>query len=131
MNINYANCATNQLEEVHPYVAGMPTRVINFKVHRMLKRELTALAAAKGVGLTDDFKESHRYSYVSAVVQPFCWDYAHVVSALITAVYSRDEMDAIVNNYMYEQTEEHTIEWNTMQAWRIEAKNIATSLFKA
>lgn len=52
-------------------------------------------------------------------------DYGPMVTAIIRSHYSADEMEAILNNYVYSKTAEHKAEWNTMQAWRTEAKRLA------
>ncbi len=52
-------------------------------------------------------------------------DYGPMVTALIRLRYSADEMEALLNNYVASKTTEHKAEWNTMQAWRTEAKRLA------
>lgn len=60
-------------------------------------------------------------------MRPGEWDYASIVAALVNARYDRDAMDAIVNNYLADPEDaEHAAEMAAMQAWRAEAKAIAT-----
>ena len=54
-------------------------------------------------------------------------DYETMVSAMVSARYSTDKMQAIINNRLLDDgNEEHEAEYNAMQAWRAEAKQIAT-----
>jgi hypothetical protein len=54
------------------------------------------------------------------------WDYAGVVDALIQYKYPIDKMQAVINNYLLDATDDYAIdEFNKMQAWRKEAKEIA------
>ena len=54
------------------------------------------------------------------------WDYAGVVDALIQYKYPIDKMQAVINNYLLDQEDAYAIdEFNKMQAWRKEAKEIA------
>lgn len=62
-------------------------------------------------------------------------DYAHIVSAIITDHYSADEYQAILANYQVakdpeseisaEKRAEYLSEYETFQAWRAHAKEIA------
>lgn len=50
-----------------------------------------------------------------------------LVAALVRTRYDRDAMEAIVNNYLADPADaEHAAEMAAMQAWRAEAKAIAT-----
>ena len=54
------------------------------------------------------------------------WDYSGVVDALVQYKYPIDKMQAVINNYLLDPTDEETVkEFNEMQAWRKEAKEIA------
>lgn len=56
-------------------------------------------------------------------------DYGTMVSALITAKYDIDRMQAVINNYLIEPTESAYEEaFNVMQEWRKEAKRIAREI---
>ena len=50
-------------------------------------------------------------------------DYPSVVSAIVRCKYSQSDIEAIVLNGS--DTEEHATEYQTLQAWRAEAKRIA------
>lgn len=54
------------------------------------------------------------------------WNYSGVVDALISHKYPIDKMQAVINNYLLDPNDEYAIsEFNAMQAWRKEAKEIA------
>ena len=54
------------------------------------------------------------------------WNYAGVVDTLIQYKYPIDKMQAVINNYLLDPSDEYAIsEFNAMQAWRKEAKEIA------
>ena len=54
------------------------------------------------------------------------WDYSGVVDALIQYKYPIDKMQAVINNYLLDPEDAYAIdEFNKMQAWRKEAKEIA------
>lgn len=54
------------------------------------------------------------------------WDYAGVVDALVQYKYPIDKMQAVINNYLLDPEDAYAIdEFNKMQAWRKEAKEIA------
>lgn len=59
-------------------------------------------------------------------LEPGIWCYDAIVSALVSAEYPRDKMDAIVNNYLADPTNDNAIEeMLEMQNWRASAKMIA------
>lgn len=54
------------------------------------------------------------------------WDYSGVVDALVSHKYPIDKMQAVINNYLLDPEDAYSIdEFNKMQAWRKEAKEIA------
>lgn len=54
------------------------------------------------------------------------WDYSGVVDALVQYKYPIDKMQAVINNYLLDPEDAYAIdEFNAMQAWRKEAKEIA------
>ena len=54
------------------------------------------------------------------------WNYSGVVDALVQYKYPIDKMQAVINNYLLDPNDEYAIsEFNAMQAWRNEAKEIA------
>lgn len=54
------------------------------------------------------------------------WNYGGVVDALVTYKYPNDKMQSVINNYLLEpDNAEYVKEFNDMQAWRKEAKEIA------
>lgn len=54
------------------------------------------------------------------------WNYSGVVDALVQFKYPIDKMQATINNYLLDPNDAYAIEeFNKMQAWRKEAKEIA------
>ena len=54
------------------------------------------------------------------------WDYGGIIDALVTFKYPNDKMQSVINNYLLEpDNAEYIQEFNDMQAWRKEAKEIA------
>lgn len=54
------------------------------------------------------------------------WNYSGIVDALVQFKYPIDKMQAVINNYLLDPNDEYAIsEFNAMQAWRKEAKEIA------
>lgn len=54
------------------------------------------------------------------------WEYSGVVDALVQFKYPIDKMQAVINNYLLDPEDAYAIdEFNKMQAWRKEAKEIA------
>ena len=54
------------------------------------------------------------------------WNYSGIVDALVQYKYPIDKMQAVINNYLLDPNDAYAIdEFNKMQAWRKEAKEIA------
>lgn len=57
------------------------------------------------------------------------YNVSDLISAFIRERYSVSQVEAIVNNYLLDKTnEEYLKEFNDMQEWRKEAKNIAKKI---
>lgn len=68
--------------------------------------------------------EMYRWEQVNVPINK--WNYSGVVDALISYKYPIDKMQATINNYLLDPYDEYAIsEFNAMQAWRKEAKEIA------
>lgn len=66
------------------------------------------------------------YNWEQVKIPAGRWDYAGVVDALVQYKYPIDKMQAVINNYLLDPNDEYAIsEFNAMQAWRKEAKEIA------
>lgn len=66
------------------------------------------------------------YRYEPIKIEFNRWEYAGVVDALVQHKYPIDKMQAVINNYLLDPNDEYAIsEFNAMQAWRKEAKEIA------
>lgn len=66
------------------------------------------------------------YEWDSIELPAIRWDYAGIVDALIQYKYPIDKMQAVINNYLLDANDAYAIdEFNKMQAWRKQAKEIA------
>jgi hypothetical protein len=66
------------------------------------------------------------WEYDRVIIPAGKWDYSGIVDALVQYKYPIDKMQAVINNYLLDPNDEYTIsEFNAMQAWRKEAKEIA------
>ena len=66
------------------------------------------------------------YAYDTIRIENSKFDYAGVVDALVQYKYPIDKMQAVINNYLLDPEDAYAIdEFNKMQAWRKEAKEIA------
>lgn len=71
-------------------------------------------------------RKLYTVSSPSATVTVLAMDYATIVSALIRSRYTDDAMMAIINNRMLSPDDEQIFsEWQEMQQWRTESKEIA------
>lgn len=74
----------------------------------------------------DIFFNGNMYEYEPIEVKYERWDYGGIIDALVTYKYTNDKMQSIINNYLLEpDNAEYIQEFNDMQAWRKEAKEIA------
>ena len=66
------------------------------------------------------------WEYDRVIIPAGKFDYAGVVDALVQYKYPIDKMQAVINNYLLDPNDEYAIsEFNAIQAWRKEAKEIA------
>ena len=70
----------------------------------------------------------YRYSYVKIL---FPFTYESLVSTIIRSEYNDDRMQAVINNYLDNPTDESRLqEFTTMQNWRKEAKEVANQVME-
>lgn len=74
-----------------------------------------------------DIKENENgFEWESVEMPQTKWDYSGIVDALIQYKYPIDKIQAVINNYLLDPEDAYAIdEFNKMQAWRQEAKEIA------
>lgn len=66
------------------------------------------------------------YEWDAVEMEQTKFNYGGIVDALISYKYPIDKMQAVINNYLLEPEDAYAIdEFNKMQAWRKEAKEIA------
>ena len=81
----------------------------------------------QNMGASDEQTEETRTIYEAYAVRvdrPIT--YERVVSAIVNAEYSTDQMQAIINNHLLDATDtEHEAQYTAMQEWRTLAKKVA------
>ena len=104
------------------YVSTEPEKVERKKRLGMTQRTVNYNICPLG----ENDPSGHKFRYQSVTLEPGIWCYDAIVSALVSAEYPRDKMDAIVNNYLADPTNDNAIEeMLEMQNWRASAKMIA------
>ena len=74
----------------------------------------------------DVVQDGEMYKWKQVGVPSEKWGYSGVVDTLIQYKYPIDKMQAVINNYLLDSNDAYAIdEFNKMQAWRKEAKQIA------
>ena len=69
------------------------------------------------------------YKYQTYTLKPAVLDYDSIVNAIVSKEYPNDKMQAIINNYLLDKSNEDTTkEFNDMQAFRKKAKDWAKDL---
>lgn len=75
--------------------------------------------------------DGDEYKYNQVGIPAGKFDYAGVVDALVQHKYPIDKMQAVINNYLLDPNDVFAVEeFNAMQAWRKEAKEIAKEALK-
>lgn len=70
------------------------------------------------------------FIYDTVEVAPERFNYEGVVDAIVSHKFPNDKMQAVINNYLLDSTDDQAIrEFRDMQYWRAEAKNIAREIF--
>lgn len=79
-----------------------------------------------------DIEQSNEmFDYQSIKVEYGKWNYSGVVDALVQYKYPTDKMQAVINNYLLDPEDVYAVdEFNKMQEWRKEAKEIAKEIAK-
>ena len=76
--------------------------------------------------------EQGKYSYLQVEMYPSQMRRSAIISAVIRAKYNQDEMEAIINNYLEDPTDEGALaDIHEMQTWRCLAKLIATEALQS
>jgi hypothetical protein len=69
--------------------------------------------------------------YYEITIPGIKFNYEGIVDAIVTVAYPNDKMQAIINNYLLDQSDESfKNEFLEMQNWRKEAKRIAKTFLK-
>ena len=89
--------------------------------------EMDVVYATRRYAINIDICENNGiYDWERVEIPAGRWDYSGVVDSLVQYKYPIDKMQAVINNYLLDPNDEYAIsEFNAMQAWRKEAKEIA------
>ena len=75
--------------------------------------------------------DGDEYKYNQVEIPAGKFDYSGVVDSLVQYKYPIDKMQAVINNYLLDPNDVFAVEeFNAMQAWRKEAKEIAKEALK-
>ena len=76
-------------------------------------------------------QDNGTYKYQTYTLKPAILDYDSIVNAIISEEYPNDKMQAIINNYLLDSSNDDTTkEFNDMQAFRKKAKDWAKDLLE-
>lgn len=102
--------STNKPEIVNRYyVRGLPFYDVNFSI----------------------VDKGDMWEYNQVTITSDKWNYGGIVDVLIRYYYPNDVMQAVINNYLLEPENEYYVsEFNKMQSWRKEAKEIAKQVME-
>lgn len=79
--------------------------------------------------LVSEKQDNGTYKYQTYTLKPAVLDYDSIVNAIISEEYPNDKMQAVINNYLLDPSNEDTTkEFNDMQAFRKKAKDWAKDL---
>lgn len=68
--------------------------------------------------------ENDVYTWLEISINKYKYTYESLVSTIIGLKYTNDEVTAIINNYLLEQTnEKYKDEFTELQLWRIQVKD--------
>ena len=92
---------------------------------KLVEREVVFGRITYFINLNIDFQDGWCI-YDQIKIEYDKWNYSGIVDALITFKYPIDKMQATINNYLLDPNDVYAIEeFNKMQSWRKEAKEIA------
>lgn len=116
-----------------------PRITLNYGVYEVSEEEMQALWDERRGEMSDMpdtpdkwFREEHRWGYNELFIPMGQWTYGGVINAIISDAYRPDVMEATINNYLLDPTDEENAKYFAeMQAWRRYAKDIAKQVVKS
>jgi hypothetical protein len=91
----------------------------------MVEREVILGRITFFINLNIEFQNGW-YIYDQIKIEYDKWNYSGIVDALVQFKYPIDKMQAVINNYLLDPEDVYAVdEFDKMQAWRKEAKEIA------
>lgn len=121
-------------EKLGKYRNGL---VLNYAIRESFEEEILhewkngGRMEMEGEEPTADFRSQHKYTYYTLNIPMGQWTYGGVINAIISDAYRPDVMEATINNYLLDPTDEDNAKYfSEMQAWRRYAKDIAKQVVK-
>lgn len=112
-------------------IRSLPKIIINYGIYELADDELKLLweeLGRKG-DVESWFAEEHRYGYYQVTLPVVQFTYGGIINAIISDAYKPDVMEATINNYLLDPTDEENKKYfNEMQDWRKYAKSIAREI---
>lgn len=97
----------------------------------MVARVLGQPVATINVLVERDPENHDTWRWLDITLPPAKWNYALLVDRLVTLYYPSDRMQATINNYLLNMSDqEASEEFMEMQEWRATAKGIARQLLQ-
>lgn len=97
-------------------------------------RKYTIAFDVKEVAQESDNEEANNatsYEWCEATFPVGVPTYANLVAAFVHGRYTDDDMQALVNNHLLDEGDElQEAEWNAMQEWRKECKQLAKNILE-
>lgn len=105
---------------------GSEPQQIRYKIRLGLREYTIAFDVQESAEAQEN---SQKYSWTEATFSLGTPSYSDLVAAIIKGRYNDNDMAALINNHLLNDgSEEHEAEWNVMQEWRAEAKQLAKSI---
>lgn len=99
---------------------------IRYKIRLGLREYTIAFDVQKS---TEEQESTQKYNWTEATFSFGMPSYSDLVAAIVKGRYDDNDMAALINNHLLnDNNEEHEAEWNAMQQWRAEAKQLAKSI---
>lgn len=112
-------------------IHSLPKITINYGIYEPTENEINSLWKEEGRegDVNPFFVEEHRYGYNQVTLPVVQFTYGGIVNAIVSDAYKPDVMEATINNYLLDPTDEENVKYfNEMQEWRKYAKSIAREI---
>lgn len=118
---------------VYKMAGSEKPEAITYKISLGLRKYTIAYDVREVVQETesDEQPQTVSYEWCEATFPVGIPTYANLVAAFVHGRYTDDDMQALVNNHLLDAGEEaEEAEWNAMQEWRKECKQLAKDILE-